>query len=275
MHLGFDARLLAQPAILEGVAFLVGLVVGSFANVCIHRLPLGRSIVFPPSACPACDAHIRPWDNIPLVSYLALRGRCRACRTHISPRYPLVEAVTGLAWWGVARVEGPSVWLLVWGVFVTALLVLALIDLDHQILPDLITIPGVVLGVAQSFMPGSRVTPLTALAAALGGYLVMAAIAKLYQRLRGVEGLGQGDWKLVAMLGAFLGWQRMLLVVFLASTAGTVVGLGLSARLGGGLKRALPLGTFLGAAGILTYFAGDGLLHWYAGFFPFARLFRG
>jgi leader peptidase (prepilin peptidase)/N-methyltransferase len=148
---------------------------------------------------------------------------------------------------------------------VTTLLVLSLIDLDHQLLPDAITLPGIAAGLAASLLPGSPVRPLGALLAAAGGWLAFAAVAKAYQRLRGVEGLGQGDWKMAAMLGAFLGWQPLLLTVLLASVAGTVVGLGAVALRGRNLRYALPLGTFLGAAGIVTVFFGDGLLAWYRG----------
>ena len=151
--------------------------------------------------------------------------------------------------------------------FVTALLVLSLIDLDHQILPDVITLPGIAVGLAASFLPGSALTPLGAVSAAAGGWLAFAAVAKAYERARGIEGLGQGDWKMAAMLGAFLGWQKMLLTVLLASVVGTLVGLAAIALRGRDMRYALPLGTFLGAAGILVVFFGDALLAWYRGFF--------
>jgi leader peptidase (prepilin peptidase)/N-methyltransferase len=150
---------------------------------------------------------------------------------------------------------------------VSALLVLALVDLDHQILPDAITLPGTALGLAATALPGWPVAPLHAVAAAAGGWLAFAGVAKAYERLRGVEGLGQGDWKMAALLGAFLGWQKMLLTVLLASVAGTVVGLGAIALRGRDLRHALPLGTFLGLAGIAVVFLGDAILAWYRGLF--------
>jgi leader peptidase (prepilin peptidase)/N-methyltransferase len=262
-----DWTLLLRTPAFEVTASLLGLAAGSFANVCIHRLPQGRSVVIPPSRCPRCEVLIRPWDNVPVLSWLLLRGRCRGCRAPISARYPAVEAATGLLWLGLAALRGPSLQTTVSMLLVTALLVLSLIDLEHQILPDTITLPGILVGLAASFLPGSPVGPLGAAAAAGAGWLAFAAVARAYQSTRGVEGLGQGDWKMAAMLGAFLGWQKMLLTVLLASVGGTVVGLALIAARGRDMRYALPFGTFLGAAGILVVFLGDPLLEWYRGFF--------
>jgi leader peptidase (prepilin peptidase) / N-methyltransferase len=247
-------------------ALLFGLIVGSFANVCIHRLPRGLSVVTPPSACPACGHVIRPWENVPLLSYLFLGGRCGRCRAWISLRYPAVEAVNGGAWALLAWRQGVTAHSLVAMAFVTALLVLSLIDLDHKILPDVITLPGIVLGLLASLLPGPP-TPLVSALSAAGGYLALWAVAETYRRTRGVEGLGQGDWKMTAMLGAFLGWERMLLTVLLASFAGTVVGAYAILAEGRDGRHALPLGTFLGFAGIAVVFVGDPLLTWYRGFF--------
>ena len=144
---------------------------------------------------------------------------------------------------------------------------LSLIDLEHQLLPDAITLPGIAVGLATSFLPGSSVAPLSAAAAAAGGWLAFAAVARVYRRTRGMEGLGQGDWKMAAMLGAFLGWQKMLLTVLLASVAGTVVGLILIALRGRDMRYALPFGTFLGVGAILVVFLGDPVLVWYRGLF--------
>ncbi len=260
-----DWTLLLRSPAFETTALLLGLVVGSFANVCVYRLPRRQSIVSPPSRCPSCGALIRPRDNVPVLSWLLLRGRCRSCRAPISPRYPAVEAANGLLWLALAVLRGPRAQTFVAMALVTVLLVLSLIDLDHQLLPDAITLPGIAAGLAASFLPGSPVRPLAALLAAAGGWLAFAAVAKAYQRLRGVEGLGQGDWKMAAMLGAFLGWQPMLLTVLLASVAGTLVGLGAVALRGRDMRYALPLGTFLGAAGIATVFFGDAMLAWYRG----------
>jgi leader peptidase (prepilin peptidase)/N-methyltransferase len=262
-----DWSLLLRSPAFEITALLLGLVVGSFANVCIHRLPLGQSVVRPPSRCPACGTLIKAYDNLPVLGFLLLRGRCRACRAPISWRYPAVEAANGLLWLALAYWHGPTPRSFVEMALFSALLVLSLIDLDHQLLPDVITLPGVAIGLAASFLPGSPVTPLQALLAAAGGWLAFAAVAKAYEKTRGIEGLGQGDWKLAALLGAFLGWQKMLLTVLLASMAGTLVGLLAIALRGRDMRYALPLGTFLGAAGVVTVFVGDALLAWYRGLF--------
>ena len=276
-----DWSLLLRTPAFETTALLLGLVVGSFANVCIHRLPLERgpatgpfagaidlwrqvrSLIHPPSHCPRCGKPIRPWDNVPLLSWLVLGGRCRSCRALIAWRYPAVEAANGVLWLALAATRGPAVQTAVAMALVTALLVLALIDLEHQILPDAITLPGVALGLAASLLPGSPVRPLEAALAAGGGWLAFALVALAWQKLRHIEALGQGDWKMAAMLGAFLGWERLLVVVLLASASGALVGLLglLSGR--GGLRSKLPLGTFLGGAGILVVFFGDALLRGY------------
>jgi leader peptidase (prepilin peptidase)/N-methyltransferase len=262
-----DWSLLLRTPAFETTALLLGLVVGSFANVCIHRLPLGQSVVTPPSRCPACGTLIKAYDNLPVLGWLFLRGRCRACRAPISWRYPVVEATNGLLWLALAHWHGPRPRTFVEMALVSALLILSLIDLEHQILPDVITLPGIAIGLAASFLPGSPLSPLAALGAAVGGFLAFAAVAKTYEKTRGVEGLGQGDWKLAALLGAFLGWQKMLLTVLLASVAGTLVGLLAIALRGRDLRYALPLGTFLGVSGALAVFLGDALLTWYRGLF--------
>jgi len=178
-----------------------------------------------------------------------------------------VEAANGLIYLALALVGGFSAWTFVAMPFATALLVLALIDLDHQLLPDAITLPGIVLGIAVSFLAGWPVGPWEALGAAAGGYVALWLVALAYEKTRGQEGLGQGDWKMAAFLGAFLGWQKMLLVVFLASLGGTAVGVVAVAFNRGGMKSKLPLGTFLGAAGIAVLMGGDRLLTWYASLF--------
>jgi len=245
-------------------ALALGLIVGSFANVCIHRLPLGQSVVTPRSRCPHCGAAISAGDNVPLLSYALLRGRCRYCRAPISVRYPLVEAVNGLLYLAIALQFGPTLRALALMAFVTALLVLSLIDLDHRLLPNVITLPGIAVGLAASLLPGPP-TPLSAAIGAAGGYLAFWAVAEAYRRTRGVEGLGQGDWKMTAMIGAFLGWDQMLLAVFIASVVGTVVGLVLIAFFGGSGKSKIPLGTFLGLAGIVVSFVGEPVTTWYRG----------
>lgn len=254
----------------RGSALLFGLLVGSFANVCIHRLPLGQSVVQPRSRCPHCAGTIRAWQNVPVLSFLALGGRCALCRAPIAWRYPLVEALNGALWLALAWQHGPQPRAAVLMVLATALVVLALIDLEHQILPNVITLPGVAAGLLASLLPDWPVGTLEAALTAIAGYLVFAAIAETWKRLRGIEALGQGDWKMAAMLGAFMGWQQLLLIVFLASLLGALVGLALIARQGGDLRRAVPLGTFLSLAALVALFVGQHLLAWYRGLYgPF------
>jgi leader peptidase (prepilin peptidase)/N-methyltransferase len=278
---GPDWTLLLRTPAFEIAVLLFGLVVGSFANVCIHRLPrdyepapgrLGRlrdlwrqarSVVHPGSHCPRCGRAIRPWDNVPVLSWLVLRGRCRACRLPISPRYPAVEAANGLLWLALALWSGPRLQTLVAMLLVTLLLVLVLIDLEHQLLPDVLTLPGTALGLAAAFLPGARVAPLHAAAAALAGYVSFALLAWAWKRLRGIEALGQGDWKMAALLGAFLGGPGLLLTVLLASAAGSLVGVALVASGGRGWQSRLPFGSFLGVAGIVAVFGGERLFGWY------------
>jgi len=221
-----------MPAFLTSVAFVAaliafpfGLIVGSFANVVVHRLPLGESIVFPASRCPKCRAAIRPWQNLPVISWILLRGRCASCREPISPRYPAVELLHGAGFALIVWGFGPQPFTLLLLLFFSALVVLAFIDWDHQILPDAITLPGILIGIAGSLLPGALIGWREAGLAAGLGYVAFFLVAEGYARLRGIEGLGQGDWKLAAMMGAFLGVQRLMLAVFLASVSGTVYGL--------------------------------------------------
>ena len=250
----------------EGFSLALGLIVGSFANVVIYRLPLGQSVVRPRSRCPQCGAEIRPLDNLPVLSYLLLLGRCRTCRLSISPRYPAVEAANGLLYLVIAMSLGPTPHTLAAMAFVTSLLILGLIDLDHQMLPDAVTKPGILLGLAASFLPGPP-TPLEAAASAVGGYVALMTVAWLARRYYKEEALGQGDWKMAAMLGAFLGWQAMLLAVLLGSLLGSLVGLAMVGFFGGSRRSRIPLGTFLAVGGIAAVLLGEPLLGWYRSFF--------
>lgn len=218
--------LVLSPALVAaGIASLFGLVVGSFANVVIHRLPLEQSVVFPSSRCPRCGAAIRPWQNIPVLSWLYLRGRCASCREPISARYPMVEALHGLGFALIVAQFGPFPFTLLLLAFFSAMVILALIDWDHQILPDVITLPGIAVGLAGTFLPGALIGWRESALAAVFGYVAFFLVAEGYARLRGIEGLGQGDWKLAAMMGTFLGGQRLMLTVFLASVSGMIFGL--------------------------------------------------
>jgi leader peptidase (prepilin peptidase) / N-methyltransferase len=256
-------RDLVEPPLWQLTALAVGLVVGSFANVCIHRIPSGLSIVTPRSRCPRCQAPIEKYDNVPVLSWILLRGRCRHCRAPISIRYPAVEALNGAMYAAIAANQPASLYAVLLMAFVTALLVLALIDLEHQILPNVITLPGVAIGIAASFMPGWPISWRESAAAAVGGYLVMMAFATAARAYYGEEAVGQGDWKLVAMMGAFLGWRLLLLTVFLGAVLGSAVGLLLIAARRGTGRTKVPFGTFLAAGAVLAVFLGQPLIAWY------------
>ena len=244
---------------------LAGLVAGSFLNVCIHRLPRGESPVWPGSHCPSCGRALAWYENVPIVSWLVLRGRCRTCRAPISPMYPLVELTTAVVFAGGVAVYGLT-WLLAVRLgFAAALVVLFMIDLRHRILPNVITLPGIAAGLAASwFLPPGPVSSLLGMAAG-GGMLF--AIAEAYYRVRGQEGLGMGDVKMLAMIGAFLGWPLTILTLVLASFAGSLVGVALIASGRGGLQAALPFGTFLAIGAVVAAVAGDGMLAWYLSFY--------
>jgi leader peptidase (prepilin peptidase)/N-methyltransferase len=245
-------------------AAILGLIVGSYLNVVIYRLPLGISTVLPRSRCPACGAAIRAWDNVPVVSFLLLRGRCRACGAPIAARYPLIEGATGLLFLGSFLRFGIS-WAAVAGALFCALMAtLAMIDLDHMILPDVLTWPGIAAGIllqpliswARPGATGWRAMAGGALGAAVGAGILLAVWGGWYL-LRHEEGMGLGDVKMLAAIGAFLGWQGVLVSLFLGALSGAVVGLSLMAWRGGDLKSKLPFGTFLALGGLIALFAGE------------------
>lgn len=247
------------------MAALLGLAVGSFLNVCIYRLPLGKSLAYPPSACTRCGRPLRWFENVPVVAWIALGGRCRTCRAPISVVYPLVEAFTGAlfvwAWWQY----GPGWLLFSHLLFACSLIVLFFIDIHHRILPNAITLPGIAVGFLLSFLnPPGWIASLMGIV--LGG-LIPYAIAEIYYRIRGDEGLGMGDVKMLAMIGAFLGWRLMLLTLVVASFLGSFVGLGLIVMRRGDMKSSLPFGTFLTIASFVALVAGPSILAWYLGFF--------
>jgi leader peptidase (prepilin peptidase)/N-methyltransferase len=236
--------------------------IGSFLNVCIYRIPNGSSIVRPPSSCPVCNASIKWFDNIPVVSYILLRGRCRGCKTRISIRYPIVEMLTGL-FAVIAWMEfGLSLSALIYFFFITILLVITFIDIDHRIIPDIISLPCIPLGFALSFVLPSITWIDSLLGIALGGGSLLA-IAWGYQLFRGKEGMGGGDIKLLAMIGAFLGWKGVLFTIMASSFTGTAVGIIMMIRAGGGMKMALPFGPFLAIGAILYLFVGPQTISWY------------
>ncbi len=244
------------------VAAGVGAIVGSFLNVCIYRLPRRRSVVWPASACPACRRTLSWFENIPVASYAVLRGRCRTCGSRISLRYPIVEAITAamfaFAWW----FYGPGVLLASRLVLGCALIVLFEIDREHQILPHAVTLPGIVVGFAFSLFtqPGWG----SSLAGIAVGGGTLLGVAYAYYLVRHEEGLGMGDFKMLAMIGAFLGWQLTLVTLVMASVLGSVLGLSLIVTKRGGMKSALPFGTFLALGAAAAATVGPGLVDWYA-----------
>lgn len=252
-------------AVLLLYALVPGLCVGSFLNVVIYRLPLGQSLVSPGSRCTKCGYHLRWYDNVPVLSWALLGGRCRQCRTAISIQYPVVEIVTGLLFVLVAWLTPVGPLLVSRLILVAILVALFGIDLEHQILPNVITLPGIVIGLMFSAIapPGWK----DALLGALLGGGVLYGIAAAYYAVRGEEGLGMGDVKMLAMIGAFLGWQAVLVTLVLSSFSGAAIGMALIAAQRGGLKLALPFGTFLAVGALAAMLVGEPLVAWYAGFF--------
>jgi leader peptidase (prepilin peptidase) / N-methyltransferase len=265
------------------LALMFGLVVGSFLNVCILRLPEGISISTPRSRCPQCKKLIPWYDNIPVLSYVILGARCRRCKKKISLRYPLIEALNGLISVLLYLKYGLGAQWIIYLGFSSALLVLAFIDLDHRILPDPITLNGIWLGVLASVylaQPSPLVARLLrfigletenprmiALAASLLGMVIggglLWSVAEAYLRLRGIEGMGFGDVKMMAMVGAFLGAPLTLLTIMIGSLLGSVIGLAFIRLASKNREYELPFGTFLSMAGIVSVLYGQDLIRWY------------
>ena len=242
----------------EILIFIVGAVVGSFLNVCIYRIPEGRSIVFPGSHCPACGVAIRWYDNVPFIGYLILRGRCRACREGISIRYPLVEALTAIFALLLYAKFGFGLPGLFAFLFVCSLIVITFIDLAHQIIPHAITLPAIpVCFLAAVFVMGIR--PIDAFVGLMTGIGVLYLIAVYYEVITGQEGMGGGDVNLLGMLGAFLGWQSLLFILLIGALVGAVVGLIMMMFRGKNLKYAVPFGPFLSLGGVVYLFFGERL----------------
>lgn len=256
--------MIATPQTLA-FSFLIGLCFGSFLNVVIFRLPLGQSLNHPPSRCMRCGQPLRWRDNIPIVSWVLLGGKCRKCRAPISIQYPIVELVTALLFLIVVSLTPPGPLVFSRLIFVCILIALFGIDLEHQILPNTITLPGIAIGLIFSFIapPGWRSS---SIGIVLGGG-VLYGIAWAYYLVRREEGLGMGDVKMLAMIGAFLGWKAVLVTLVLSSFSGALLGLALIAAQRGGMKLALPFGTFLALGALAAMFAGDPLLAWYSQFF--------
>lgn len=242
--------------------FLFGAVVGSFLNVCIHRIPLGVSIVSPPSSCPMCASRIPFYYNVPILGYIVLGGRCSSCGAPFSARYPAVEALTGLFAAALFLRFGPSVDALVYFVFISALIVITFIDLDLKIIPDVISLPGIVLGLAASLILADLTVVDSAIGVVAGGGLLYL-VAFGYHLATGHDGMGGGDIKLLAMIGAFLGWKGVILTVLLSSFAGAAVGGVLMLAFGKGSKYAIPYGPFLALGAVAHLFFGEAMIGWY------------
>ncbi|MEW6584228.1 MAG: prepilin peptidase [Nitrospirota bacterium] len=249
------------------IAFIIGSVIGSFLNVCIYRLPRNLSIVFPASRCPSCNTPIRPLDNIPILSYFLLGGKCRVCRAKIAFRYPLVEFLNAALYVLVVLRYGTGWDTLIYCIFSSTLVVITFIDLDFQIIPDRITLPGIPIGlVAGAFFlpdPFMRYSDL-GLKASVIGFIAGGGLFYLVATVsRG--GMGGGDIKMMAMVGALTGWKSVLLTTFLGSLSGSLVGIFLMIFKGKGRKTKIPFGPFLALGALLTLFFGQEILSWYLG----------
>lgn len=268
--------------LIDAAVIFFGLMIGSFLNVCIHRLPQGKSIVLPSSRCPHCDKPIRPWHNIPVLSFLLLRGRCSQCKARISWIYPGVELLTAGLFYAAYLKNGLEPSFFVAALFFSLLIVLNFIDLFERILPDVITLGGAVAGLALSWIqlpsffegdpflpePGSIWIPFlhSAVGIAVGGGVLWAA-AELYRVVRKIEGMGFGDVKMMAMVGAFLGWRYAGLTIFFGSLLGAVIGTAYIYAQSKGSRYELPFGTFLALGAVCVYFWGPQLLNLYLGLF--------
>jgi len=253
------------PLTVNILAFIFGACIGSFLNVCIYRIPAALSIVHPGSSCPRCKTMISFYDNIPIFSYLLLMGKCRHCGAPIAIRYPFVELLGGLFAVACALSFGPTLHGLVVFIFIATLIVVTFIDLDHRIIPDTISLPGIPL----FFLAALAVPTVTWHASAIGivaGGGSLFIVAWVYQFMTGREGMGGGDIKLLAMIGAMIGWQGILFTLFAASAIGTMVGLLAMIRSGKGMKLAIPFGPFLAMGAIIYLFFGNALISWYFNF---------
>jgi len=242
--------------------FCLGAIIGSFLNVCIVRLPKHESLIRPSSHCPHCNKPIRFYDNIPIISYILLRGKCRYCKNRISFRYPVVEGLTGLMTVALFMKYGPTVQFLLLLLFSAALLIVTFIDLEHQIIPDSISIPGIPFGLGASLLIPTLTWLESLLGILVGGGLLLL-IAASYNWITGREGMGGGDIKLLAMMGAWLGWKAIPFIVLVSSLIGLLVGGGSGLLLKKGLRAKIPFGPFLGMASLIYIFFGPEIINWY------------
>ena len=247
---------------IPAIVFIFGLMIGSFVNVCIYRLPKKESVVFPASHCPLCKNPVQFYDNIPIISFLILRGKCRSCRGTISKQYPLVELIHAIGYLFLFYRFGLSVETVIYALFFSSLVVITFIDLAHQIIPDRITLPGIPLCLllASTLLP---LGPMQAVIGCLvgGGFFYLIAILSVV--LLKKEGMGGGDIKLIAMVGALLGWEKVLLTIFFASLLGSVIGLSLILLRVVSRRDPIPFGPFLAVGAMTALFFGDDLLNRY------------
>ncbi len=261
--MGFE---LIPLSILGSFAFILGSLIGSFLNVCIYRLPREESIIFPVSHCMTCQTPIKFYDNIPILSYIILRGKCRHCREPFSIQYPIVEALNGLIFLGTFFAFGLTGLTLVYSIFISAMLVVTVIDFHHQIIPDEISVGGIPIG----FFAAILVLPLTWTDSLLGiviGGGILLTFGLFWLFVFKIEGMGMGDVKLMATVGAFLGWKMAILTIIAGSFFGSIVGVILMGVSGKDLKTKIPFGSFLAPTAALAIFWGNDLLNWYFSFF--------
>jgi leader peptidase (prepilin peptidase)/N-methyltransferase len=251
--------------------FVLGTIIGSFVNVCIHRIPQDKSIITPSSHCPRCKTPIRFYDNIPLVSFMILKGRCRKCHVSISLRYPLVEFLMGLFSFMLLLRFGISTLYLIYLTFFAALTLVSFIDLPHRIIPDVISLPGIIIGLVISLLHPQLSIKDSFIGVLLGGgslYLV----ASIYHIITKREGMGGGDVKLLAMIGAFIGWKGVLFTILCSSFIGSIVGVALMLISSADSKYAVPFGPFLSLGAIIYVLWGEALIGWYLGFLQAAAM---
>jgi len=244
--------------------FILGLIVGSFNNVCIYRIPRNESIIYPASHCPKCRSKIKPIDNIPLLSYILLKGRCRNCGSKISIQYPVVEFLTGLIYLIIYLIYGLSIQSLVYIILSSALIIIAFIDLQEQIIPDVISLPGIVVGLILSFIVPYISFINSALGALVGGGIILI-IAWVGSIIFKKEAMGGGDVKLAAMIGAFLGWRYMVISLFLGFFLGALAGIFLILSKIKRKEDMVPFGPFIALGSIITLLCGEKIIAWYIG----------
>lgn len=250
---------LAVHILFIAYAGILGASVGSFMNVCVSRLPHGESIVRPRSRCPGCGASIAWYDNVPILSWVLLRGRCRQCRERISVQYPAVELATAAIWVGMALLHGPT-WLALQGsIFFSVLLGISITDARHYLIPDALSLGGLGAGLALALLPGPP-SLLTSLIGAALGFGVLLAVGLLGEWVFKKPAMGGGDIKMMAMVGAFLGPAGAMLTIFLGALAGTIVFAPLSVK----TKKEVPFGVFLGLGAAIAFLFGDALVEWYS-----------